>query len=504
MSGQKVRVGIVSFTDPRETAAAEPRERYIARKHAELAAFLTKEGFDVVDPMPVFRPGGGASASTYGLNKTQEVLDCADLFNREKVDCMVMGLWHWSDCYLPVHLVVRTPVPTALYCEDDPAWAGSVFVSAVSASLRETVPNKHAKTHARFRGDRASLAKWVRGTGAYQKLRRSSVVLWGGSYSLRMEHLQDDVPKLKSFLISDILQEDQYVLIKKAERILAKEADRVAAMIRWLEGKGTKVRYDGKMLTRASFSRQVALYLAARERLAELRKDGVEGCSIKCQPEIMTDWGATGCMLPGFLPFAADSEGSQPIVPTVCEGDIKGLLSCMLLNKIRPDVPPLFGDVKYIGKGFWIISNCGGASVYYGANSLDPTVALPKVRICGNCHGASGGAVGYFGKPGPMTLARLIRIQGRYWIQLGRGQAQRVGREAQSKIKFGEMWPLHAIKMDCDLELFFEIVGANHFSAMPGDYVEEVICAAREAGIGVVRIDSDDSMLQWREELYRV
>jgi len=488
---EQPRVGVVSFTDPRPTAQAEPRERYIEARHAALVDHLQQAGFAVVDPMPRFREGW---TEVYGLNQTAEVLACADYLVSEGIDCLVQGCWHWTDPYLGVHLAARTNVPTALFCENDPAWAGSVLVSSISAGLRETVPNRHALTHQRFRGEKERLTKWVRGVAALQQMRRSSLVLWGGTYSLRMEHLQDDIPRLKSFLIGDVWQEDQYILIQKAERMLAANDPAIDRQIDWLAEQGASIEYDGGMLTAESFRRQVALYLAARERLAELAGEKVAGASIKCQPEVMTYWGATGCTLPAFLPFGCDYSGEQPIMPTVCEGDIKGLLSCVLLHKIHPAAPPLFGDVKYIGDDFWLLSNCGAASVFYARNSLDPAVTLPHVRIRGNCHGASGGAIGYFGQPGPLTLARLIRIHGRYQMQLGLGEAIPVGEEVQARIMFGEMWPLHAITLPSNLALFFEAVGANHFSATPGDFTAEVAAACREAQIPVFRIDDDGDL----------
>ena len=55
------------------------------------------------------------------------------------------------------------------------------------------------------------------------------------------------------------------------------------------------------MLTPCSLRRQIALYLAARQRLAELGEHDIVGVSVKCQNELSEDWGCTGCFLPAFL-----------------------------------------------------------------------------------------------------------------------------------------------------------------------------------------------------------
>ena len=45
-----MRVGIVSYTDPRETAFAREREQYIEQSHHRLCEFLRAHHVEVVDP----------------------------------------------------------------------------------------------------------------------------------------------------------------------------------------------------------------------------------------------------------------------------------------------------------------------------------------------------------------------------------------------------------------------------------------------------------------------
>ena len=496
----KIRVGVATFTDPRETAGTREREKYNNSCHRRLKRFLRESGFQPIDAMNELRPNWSAAKGNFGLGRTDEVFRAADFLNANRIDCLVIGAWHWTDSFLPVRLQIHTDVPVALVCMDDPTWGGTVFVTAVSASMKETAANSHALTNRRFKEDWDGLAKWVRGVGALQQMRRASALLWGGTYSLRMEHLQDDIPALKSFLIGDILQEGQMFLAHKAEQILSSQPKRIDKMLDWLRSHKTTITYDDKMATTEAVRRQIALYLGARDRLDELKEEEpVQGVSIKCQHELSELWGTTACSLPALLPFTSDAERKRrDLLPTVCEGDIKGLLTGMLLNKIQPDVPPLFGDVRYIGPDFWIISNCGASSIYFAANSLDPEEALPKVTIQAQCQGASGAAFGYFGKPCVLTLARLTRAAGEYSMQLGLGRVVQFDRATLQTLGFGSMWPLHKITMTSDMKLFFDVVGANHFSATVGDVSESVEAACFEAGIRLVRVDDNDSLLQER------
>jgi L-fucose isomerase-like protein len=76
---------------------------------------------------------------------------------------------------------------------------------------------------------------WIRGASAVARMRKSAVMLWGGTYSLHMEHLQDDIPALKRLMIRDILTEGEYALIRRAEKILDDEPQRIQHFLDWLK-----------------------------------------------------------------------------------------------------------------------------------------------------------------------------------------------------------------------------------------------------------------------------
>jgi len=488
-------VGVVSFTDPRSTAFAQQREKYIEDRHRALVAALRRSKIRVLDAMRGLRREAKGS---WGVRTPGELAQASRRLR--EAEALVLGLWHWTEPALPLSLVRELNRPVALYAEDDPAWAGSVCLGAVGASLWEAAISPHALTHVRFRSDPEGLARWARGVCALHKLQRSSLLLWGGTYCLRMEHLQDDVPELKRRFVGDVISEDEYLLIRRAEELLGQKSPRIDAFLKWFLSQGGKVEYDEKMCTPESLRRQVALYLGARDRLKELEAYQVAGVSVRCQPELSEVWGCTGCLLPSFLPFAADSEGQQTVVPTVCEGDIKGLLSCALLHKINPAAPPLFGDLKYVSDEYLILSNCGGSSVFYAANSLDPMKVLPGVRFAAQCQGASGAAVGYEGEPGTLTVARLIRFHRQYVMQLGKAQAIPVDASVRKRIIWGQSWPHLAIALGVSGRALMAAVGSNHLSATTGDYVEEVSHACREAGVPVVRLDCEDSLRAFARE----
>lgn len=496
----KPRVGLVTFTDGRDSFYDGPRETYLRARHRELVDFLTENGCDVVDPMATLRP---EPEGWFGVRRYAEAARAASLLQAGAADCVVLCSHFWTPPMVVIDLVREANLPVMLYTVDDPQLPGTVSISAVGASLLESGVNQHAVQHERLRGDPARMLPWIRGVSALARMRRSAVMLWGGTYSLHMEHLQDDIPALKRLMIRDILNEGEYALIRRAERILADEPERVDHFLRWLQDHGTTIIYDDLSATPRNFQVQMAYYLAARDRLQELADENIVGVSVRCQPTLSVEYGIVGCTLPAFLPFGFDDLGPKPVISTVCEGDIKGLMTSVLLQQVRPEVGPIFGDLKYVGEDFFAISNCGAASVWWAGRSNDPAKSLTNVTIRANVDGFTGAAVGFLGQAGPVTTARLGRVKGRYVMHLGVGESVAVEGAVRDKVLgfFGQMWPNVMVRLGTDPDLLFRVAASNHPVATDGDVSAEVTYACRQMGIPIVRLDSNESMQEHLDSL---
>jgi L-fucose isomerase-like protein len=333
-------------------------------------------------------------------------------------------------------------------------------------------------------------------------------MLWGGSYAVKMDQLQDDFTKLKSFLVRDVLLEDQYILVSRAERIRSGQPQRIRAFLDWLRAMGLAVTRDPKMVNDEALEKQTALLLAARDRLEELADENIRGVSIKCQHEIYSEYGVNACMLPAFLPFPENELGPQRVYPTVCEGDTKGLLTGMLLHAVNPAVPPAFGDLVSVGDDHVEFANCGAGSLFWARNSLEAGQAFPGVEAVANIHGNSGAAFNYFGVAAPeVTVARLTRIDGEYYLQLGAGReldarsflTERLGDKERTHL--AGTWGKVVVDLGVKAENFVKVIGANHLSATLGDVTAEVETACRLWGIPLVRLDSDADMERFYREV---
>jgi L-fucose isomerase len=506
MDDDRPRIAIVTFTDDRDVGLySKEVENHLRKRQSELKEFLTNEGVEVVDPLEEIRNRGEVP---YGIRNLQDIGRVLSVLLQRSVDAAIIGSWNWSPPMLVMDFVRKLAKPVMYYSENDPLSGSLSQLSAAGASLMEWGGNGYALTHDRCFGDRAELLTWVRAVRALTRMRESAILLWGGTYAVKMEQLQDDVPRLKSFMVREVLSEDQLVLVSRAEHILRSQRERLDSFIRWITERGLRIVYDSTMVTEESLHKQAALLLAARDRLSELKDENIRGVSIKCQPEIYYEYGVTACTLPAFLPFAHSEEGSQPVFPTVCEGDIKGLLTSVLLHTLNPSVPPAFGDLISVGDDHIEFANCGAGSLFWATNSMDPDRALSHVSAVGNVHGVSGAAFSYYGKAADrVTVARLTRIRGEYYMQLGAGFAY----DAEDFLKkllgeavnrhLGHTWGKVVVNLGVKANNFVKAVGANHLSATLGDVTKEAELVCRMWGIPVVRIDSDEALRRFYTEI---
>jgi L-fucose isomerase-like protein len=506
MQTESPRIAIVTFTDDRDVGLySKEVEDHIRRKQDELKNFLNGNNVVVIDPLAEIRK---KDAVPYGIRNLHDIEQVIAGVSQQRVDAAVIGAWNWSPPMLIMDFVRKLDKPIMYYSENDPMAGSLSQLTATCSSLMEWGVNEHALTHERNFGNRDEMLVWVKAAAAVSRMRESALLLWGGTYAVKMEQLQDDIPRLKSFMIREVLSEDQYILVSRADRIIQKQAERINDFTGWLMENGLKINYDGKMLTKEAFTKQAALLIAARDRLGELVSENIRGVSVKCQPEIYSEYGVNACTLPAFLPFARNEGGEQRIYPTVCEGDIKGLLTSMLLHALNPDVPPVFGDLVSAGDDHIEFANCGAGSLFWAANSLDPAKAFGNTQAVSNIHGVSGAAFSYYGIEAPdVTVARLTRIKGRYYMQVGVGKAldaehflkKMLGEKVNTHL--GQTWGKVVVDLGVKASNFVKVIGANHLSATLGDVTGGVETACRLWGIPVVRIDSDSDMNRFYKEI---
>ncbi len=493
------RIGVVSFTDPRDDVKlVNEREEYIKQTHLDLVSALKRNGFEIIDPQNDLQDN--KRGKIFGINSLSQIDKLKMPFIEEKISALLLCCFAWNEPNVPLELAKELDVPVGLVTRNNPLWPGITAISSTGASFWEASYNYYIKHHARFllpiNGSVETMIPWLKASCALNYLRNGKLLLWGGTPALNMEHLNDDIPYLKRFIINDIETQDQYLLIKTGTEILQNESTRISSFKDWLTKNGCSITFDNKMISEEILNKQIALYLAAKDIISAYHEKGerIIGTSIKCQPELSVEYGITPCLLPAFLPFPEDHTGEKPIIPTVCEGDIKGLLTSAILYSLNCAVPPLFGDIKVITDNYFIIANCGAASAYYAGLSNSPKKTLSKSTIQPQCQGIAGGAFGYHtpASQNEATYARLCRIDGRYILQFGLGKI--VSIKEKERIAWGTTWPHTAVQLKVSPESFLKALGTNHLSLTMGDYQKELSNVGKLLDVPIVRLDDEDSI----------
>ena len=487
-----MRVGLVTFDFPPQYRRADLQGRPTAVGSA-LAAGLQERGAEVVAPVAVLAEGVGGPAG--GIRDGKDLEYCIAFLQAKRVECLVIEVFHWARLALVSALVNELDLPVAVYAVTGDGWNGVPCATAIVGGLREMPRGINAALAEAFLGpDIEDLLRWIRGASALTRMGRSRVMLWGGGYGAEMPYSRGDPAGIEALLLGEVMTEQEEVLIRRAEAMIKGERNRVVAFQAWLASNGASIERDGKMVTAASLDFQTALYLAARDRLAELEGEGTPlvGATIKCHYEMSIGCrGCTACFLPAFLPFGSDSEGKRSVVPVACEGDLGGIAGLVMLHQLEPEVPPLFGDLVTYRADHVLLRNCGASSVYWAGLSGDPAVSLARAKIAPNLHGASGAAVGYETPAcGTVTFARLFRQDGRYAMLVGTGEI--LAETADSR--YDDPWPHTRLSLGVDGTALFKAIPCNHGSLTAGRLDREVETLCAYAGIPLFRCDDEGSL----------
>jgi len=423
-----------------------------------------------------------------------------EFFKCGNVDCLILNMRHWGRNSLIVQLARRMDIPLAFYCHTQNGMSGVTISTSASGVLREMDFSRNINTHERFTDLMAGeLISWIKAVEIRSNLRRSRVMCWGGSYGADMPYTRSDADALENLIISEVMVEPEKILTDKAADIAGNHPERIEGFLKWYRENGGKIEQDGKMVTPESLRMQVSLYLAARDRLADLSEENIIGASIKCHFGLsICDWGCTACMLPAFLPFGEDSEGPKSIVPTACEGDLNGLIGLLILHALNTDVPPLFGDFVEYRSDYILLRNCGASSVFWAGLSEKTDENMKNVTLKPNIHGASGAAVSYETPVVDIvTILRIFRLRGQFHAIYGTGNILAESETSQ----YSDPWPHTRVSMGVNNNLLFKVIPCNHASLTIGNHTLAMQKFFRLTGIKAYRCDSNEELKRLENDI---
>ncbi len=464
----KRKVGILTFSDGRESVHRE-LERLNRKFQEKLAAALTATGevTPVVGREIIWTPELARNEATRLAN--------------EGCELTIFNFAIWSFPHLAVIASRFAPGPFLLFSNINPRYPGMVGMLASAGALDQI-----GALHGRISGDIGDedvlrrVMAFIRAGSTVARLRGETYGLFGGR-PMGMYTAVANTDQWMSLFGIDVEHIDQYEIVRRAEEAPADEVEHAFA---WLTEKVGKIRYDGKQLTPEKLKLQIKSYIAVREMA---REKGLNFLGIKGQPELTNNF-VTMDVTEAFLNDPYDWNGPKGTVVTATEADMDGALTMEILKHITGE-PTMFADLRHYDEelGVFDLCNSGNHPSYFAGHSYDPDDNLPRVEFYpqGFYFPAGGASVRHIAAPGKVTMARLARRKGEYWLAIVPGEFIHLPRdEAESKAEATQIeWPHAFAQFEVAPEEFLSEYDSNHIHAAYGDWTEELVWIARILGI---------------------
>ncbi|MDR7545281.1 MAG: L-fucose/L-arabinose isomerase family protein [Armatimonadota bacterium] len=461
------KIGILTFSDGRPHVHRELLS--LTRQFQDrLAARLQAIGWEVATGREII--WNTDQATSEGRYLAAQGVE-ATIFN--------YAIWAWP--HYSAIAAQFVPGPILMFSNVNPQYPGLVAMLAAAGSLDQV-----GAFHGRVSGDIDDekvferVLQFLRPAVAKNRLRGEVYGVIGG----RSMGMYTAVPALdhwqRHFGI-DIEHIDQFEIVRRAQAVPDSRAD---AGIAWLQRHGATIHYDGAKLTPQLLRRQIKAYHAVRELIDEWRLDF---CGIKGQPE-MTNHFATMDVAEAFLNDPYDWEGPHDPVVCATEADSDGALTMEVFKHIAR-TPVLFADVRHYDaeENMWDLVNSGAHATYFAGKSFDPAVNLKHVHLYPAIiyFPAGGASVMHIAAPGEVTLARLARRNGRYWMAIVPGEFLQFSPEkaaAKARATTPE-WPHAFARFNVSAEEFLGEYDSNHIHGVYGNYVEDLVWFCKMTGI---------------------
>jgi L-fucose/D-arabinose isomerase len=465
---RKIKVGILTFSDGRKyihESLVKLNERY----QEDLANALAATG--EVEAIP-----GTEVIWNQGLAQRE-----GRRLAEKGCNLTILNYAIWCYPHLSALATAFAPGPFLLFCNVHPSEPGMVGMLAAAGTMEQL-----GRVHTRIWGkvqDSVVLAKimsFVKAAGSLSQLKGQTYGLFGGR-PLGMYTAVSNLDQWQCMFGLDVEHIEQYDLVESSKKV---EAKKVESAFQWLEKHVGKINYDGKALTPEKLKLQIRSYYAYREIIQER---GLDFVGTKAHGDL-TDHFVTMDIAEAFLNDPYDWDGTHEPIVAATEADMDGALTMQIFKYITGK-PVLFSDVRHYDEkdGVWYLSNSGTHPTFFGAASDDPIENLRQVTFYPEVsyYPAGGASVHTFASPGKVTLARLARKGGRYWmaivpgefVQFPKNVAFEKGRACTPE------WPIAFTRLECASDEFLATYPCNHIHGCYGNWENEMLHVAQILGI---------------------
>ena len=461
------RIGIITFSDGRPPVHEELLSMNLQFQN-NLVKKLEEAGHEVIvaDELP------WTNETAVKAGKRMQLSD---------VDCTIFNYAIWAWPHFTVLAAQFVPPPYLCLSNINPGYPGLVGMLASSGALANIgIP------YWRISGDIEDEKIWkkvttfINAASCIKSLRGETFGCFGGR-PMGMYTATVGADLWAKIFGVDVEHIDQWEIVRKAQTI---PLEKVEKAFHWCEENVGKIIYDGKQLTPEILKKQIASYYAIKALCEEMHLDF---CGIKGQPELTNNF-CTMDIAEAFLNDPYDFDGPKEPIVCATEADMDAALTMEILKKLA-QTPVLFADIRHWHDDYQILDLCnsGQHATYFAGASFNYQDNLSKVIFYPESFyfPAGGAAVHHLAHPGKVTLARLGRKNGCYWMAILTGEFVQFDDKTNQDIMTRTQieWPHVFCRLDTSIDKFIDKFPCNHIHAVYGDYVEELKMVCEILGI---------------------
>lgn len=455
-NGPRARIALATLGDSRDDFYAR-RRNLIAAESAKLDWLRSR--FEVIESDP--------------LRSAEQVAAFAAQATAGGAHCLVIHLPVWADPILTVKLSNHLALPILLLANTLPQTSSMVGLLGAGGALDQIGRSHTRALDYTTPEQQRQVTAFVAAAAARAALRGQTLGLFGGR-SLGIFTATADPAQWQQLFGVDIEHADQSEIVARAEALPAEDVERHT---RWLTERVGRVEY-GENFTPLKLERQVRSYLATRQLAAER---GFDFVGVKCQPEL-SDGYVSQCVAHALLNGTLDADGAHAPVVHACESDVDGALTMRILSLLNGGRPAGLLDARWFDPdtGLWTLANCGATAPDFFATPADPT-GLSAIHLLPHVFGqGGGGALSAAIAPQPVTLARLCRRAGKYWMAIVAGVTEPATRSDLARTTGA--FPQAILRCSAGRD-FIMTFGSNHLHLTQGDLVAELVEFCRQVDI---------------------
>lgn len=438
---------------------AETRDEFYKKRKSivdsELASYTANLGEDI--EWVITEPVRDISAA----------MRCADKARSELVDGAILHVPIWASPNLVVRMATLLDCPLLVAGNDREDSSSLVGTLAAAGALGQI-----GRAAGRVFGNIANevfqqkIRSFAVAARTVNELRRSSYCILGGR-SLGINTTMADFLQWQKLFGIETDHRDQYEIVWRSELV---DPARTDIYIEWLRKQGVTFCFN-ELFTMDSLRKQVNSYIAIKEIIAEGKYDFL---GLKCQPE-MSDHHVIQCLAIAMLNDTVDADGPKRTIPTSCEADSDGALTMRILSLLAEEAPANLMDIRLLRpeQKEVVFANCGAMPACFSGGPGNSKTSWSGIEMMANTFGkAGGGTTQFVCSPGPVTIARLFRVNGEYVFSWFEGEFDSRSREELRNTTY--CWPHGFVKADVDFEKLFQTMGANHMHAVYGHYGAQI------------------------------